>query len=164
MEWLWSVDDMDEALGRVERADAHARTVCHRAGVVLLRDSRKRVFLTHRAASKLIFPNTYDTSASFHVAYGESYKDAARREALEELGLSNALECIGKFCHLDPPEHQFVMVFTMDHRGEQIVLDPQEATAGRFYTRSEAERIALTAQCTPWLPRALRLLSEGGAW
>ncbi len=109
-------------------------------------------------------PSTYDTSASFHVAYGESYEGAARREALEELGLANHLRPVGKFCHRDPPEHQFVTVFTMDHYGEHIVLDPSEATCGRFYTRVEAERISLTESCTPWLQRALRMLTTTGTW
>jgi hypothetical protein len=89
MEWLWHVSEHDEVLGRVERSEAHRSAVRHRAGVVLLRSRDGRVFLTQRAASKQIFPNTYDTSASFHVSHGESYEAAAQREALEELGLLN---------------------------------------------------------------------------
>jgi isopentenyldiphosphate isomerase len=164
MEWLWSVDETDEPLGRIERDEAHARAVRHRASVVMLRDANGRVFLTRRAASKRIFPNTYDTSASFHVAHGETYEEAAGREALEELGFTNSLQALGKFCHDDPPEHQFVMVFTMAYRGEAIVLDPTEASEGRFYSRTEAERIATKEPCTPWLRDALRLMSSAHAW
>jgi isopentenyldiphosphate isomerase len=164
MEWLWSVDETDEPLGRIERDEAHARAVRHRAGVVMLRDANGRVFLTRRAASKRIFPNTYDTSASFHVTHGESYEDAAGREAFEELGLTNPLRALGKFSHDDPPEHQFVMVFTMAYGGEAIVLDPTEAGEGRFYSRAEAERIVTEEQCTPWLRDAVGLMSRGNAW
>jgi isopentenyldiphosphate isomerase len=164
MEWLWNVDKSDEPLGRIERDEAHAQAVRHRAGVVMLRDADGRVFLTRRAATKRIFPNTYDTSASFHVAHGESYEEAAGREALEELGLTNPLQALGKFFHDDPPEHQFVMVFMMEHRGEAIVLDPSEAGGGRFYSRAEAERIVTAEPCTPWLRDAFRLMHVANAW
>jgi len=163
MEWLWHVNERDEVLGKIARDEAHRRELRHRSGVVLLRDERSRVFLTQRAASKRIFPNTYDTSASFHVSYGESYEEAAGREALEELGLTGPLRKLGKFCHDDPPEHQYVMVFAMDYRGEPIVLDPSEATSGCFYTQAEAERIAHTEPCTPWLADALRALAAADA-
>jgi isopentenyldiphosphate isomerase len=164
MEWLWNVDEKDEPLGRIERDEAHAQAVRHCAGVVMLRDAEGRVFLTRRAASKRIFPNTYDTSASFHVAHGESYEDAAYREALEELGLRNPLQVLGKLSHDDPPEHQFIMVFTMEHRGEAIVLDPSEAADGRFDSRAEVERIATEELCTPWLRDAVRLMRVTNAW
>jgi isopentenyldiphosphate isomerase len=158
VEWLWHVNELDEALGRIERDEAHRLALRHRAGVVLLHDAQGRVFLTRRAASKQIFPSTYDTSASFHVTHGESYEESARREALEELGLENPLRTLGKFSHDDPPEHQFVTVFAMEHRDAPIVLDPTEATSGRFYTLAEAERIAGSEPCTPWLRPALRQL------
>jgi isopentenyldiphosphate isomerase len=162
MEWLWAVDDHDEPVGRIERTEAHARAVRHRAGVVLLCDAYDRIYLTRRSTSKAIFPGTYDTSASFHVSYGETYDAAARRESLEELGLDKAISVIGKFRHDDPPEHQFVAVFVMEYAGEQIALDSAEAHCGEFYSRAEALRIIREERCTPWLCDALKLVMSSG--
>jgi len=158
MEWLWHVDEDDEPIGRVERDDAHARAIRHRSGIVFLLDAQGRVYLVARAASKRIFPSRFDASASFHVAYGESYSTAARREAFEELGLDKPLIQIGKFQHDDPPEHQFVGVFVMEHADEPIVLDPSEGTGGAFYALTEATRIVRDEPCTPWLRDGLVVL------
>jgi isopentenyldiphosphate isomerase len=158
MEWLWHVDDDDKALGRVARDEAHARGVLHRSGIVFLIDGNERVYLVMRAATKRIFPSRYDSSASFHVEHGESYATAARREAREELGIDKAVTRVGKFRHDDPPEHQFVEVFTMAYAGEPIVLDPGEGASGAFVDRAEAARIVREAPCTPWLRDGLALL------
>ena len=151
----------DHPLGRVERAEAHAHALRHRSGIVFLCNAQRHVYLVERAASKQIFPGCYDSSASFHVAHGESYEQAAQREAFEELGLSLPLHMLGKLKHDDPPEHQFVAVFAMEHAGEPITLDPSEASRGAFYTPSEAARIIHSEPCTPWLRDGFPLLN---AW
>jgi hypothetical protein len=114
MNWMRRWDASTATTLTLERSSARGRS--DRS------DEHGRVLLTQRASSKRIFPKAYDTSASFHVAYGESY------------------------------------------RGESIVLDPTEAMAGRFHTRSQAEYVALHAPCTPWLVGAFRLLAEADAW
>jgi len=160
MEWLWHVDANDEPIGRVERGEAHAKLVTHRSGIVFLVDPEARVYVTKRAAGKSIFPGCYDASASFHVAFGESYEQSAGREALEELGLGKPLKQIGKFSHRDPPESQFVAVFVMDHDGEPIALDPNEASSGEFYSLGQAERIVFAQPCTPWLRDGFPILAD----
>ena len=158
MEWLWHVDDDDRPLGRVERDRAHREAVRHRSGIVFLLDAAGGVFLTQRARTKSIFPARWDSSASFHVAFGESYEDAALREASEELGFARSLTQIGRFRHDDPPEHQFVGVFVMVHAGDAIRLDATEASGGAFHTLGEARRIVREEVCTPWLRDGLDIL------
>lgn len=160
MEWLWHVDEDDAPIGRVERDDAHASAVRHRSGIVFLLDALQRVYLVRRSASKAIFPSRYDSSSSFHVAYGESYSTAARREAFEELGLDEPLDQIGKFRHDDPPEHQFVGVFVMRYENEPLILDPTEATSGAFCSLTEAARVADEELCTPWLRIGVQMLIQ----
>lgn len=160
MEWLWQVNDCDEPVGKVRRDVAHAQAIRHRSGVVFLVDAADRIYLTRRAATKAIFPDTYDTSASFHVAYGESYLEAAGRESLEELGIDKPVVWLGKFSHDDPPEHQFVAVFSMVYAGEPIVLDDLEADGGSFHSSAELGRIVQAERCTPWLRDSAGLLLE----
>lgn len=151
MEWFWHVSEGDEPIGRVERNKAHESMAMHRSGIIFLIDRQNRVYLTKRAASKKIFPKCYDVSVAFHVAYGESYEGAAKREANEELGLSKPLTKIGKFSHYDVPESQFVAVFVMDYAGEKIRLDPAETTSGKFYPLEDVGRIVREERVTPWL-------------
>src|SRR5256886_12319863 len=47
-----------------------------------------RILLQHRSPNKTIFPGCWDSSSSFHVTFGESYEQAARRELKEEAGVS----------------------------------------------------------------------------
>lgn len=157
-EWLWRVNESDEPLGSVARDVAHVEAIRHRAGVVFLRDARGWIYLTKRAATKAIFPATYDASASFHVTYGETYGTAADREALEELGFSRGMTELGKFSHDDPPEHQFVAVFLMEHAGEIICLDASEASSGAFMAPAEVLRVVREETCTPWLREGIRYL------
>lgn len=60
----------------------------HRAVFVLVKDAEGRVFVHRRTGTKLIFPSLYDMFVGGVVGAGESYDDAALREAEEELGVS----------------------------------------------------------------------------
>ncbi|MFI6286253.1 NUDIX hydrolase [Streptomyces sp. NPDC051018] len=81
------VDASDRVVGRARRGDVYARGLCHRAVFVLVRDADGRIFVHRRTAGKLIFPSLYDMFVGGVVGAGESYDDAALREAGEELGV-----------------------------------------------------------------------------
>ncbi|WP_129772564.1 NUDIX domain-containing protein [Streptomyces sp. L-9-10] len=82
------VDEDDNVVGRAPRGEVYARGLRHRAVFVLARDARDRVFVHRRTAVKLVFPSLYDMFVGGVVGAGESYDDAALREAEEELGVS----------------------------------------------------------------------------
>ncbi len=82
------VDDNDEVIGRAPRGEAYARGLRHRCAFVLARDAEGRIFVHRRTATKLVFPSRYDMFVGGVVGTGESYDDAALREAEEELGVS----------------------------------------------------------------------------
>jgi isopentenyldiphosphate isomerase len=54
---------------------------------VLVINSEGRLLLQKRAANKDTQPGKWDTSVGGHVGFGQSYEEAARREAEEELGI-----------------------------------------------------------------------------
>ncbi len=150
MEYLWQVDEDDKPVGKVERNKAHAYHILHRAGIVFLLKGDE-VYLTARSPTKRIFPSCYEASANFHVAYGESYEEAAKRKAKEELGLELELKMVGKFRHSDGPEEQWVGVFVGKHPGGEITLDDREAVSGRFYSVDEVREIIAMRKVAPWL-------------
>jgi isopentenyldiphosphate isomerase len=81
------VDEGDRVIGTSRRADASARGLRHRCAFILARDADDRIFVHRRTARKLVFPSLYDMFVGGVVGAGESYDEAALREAEEELGV-----------------------------------------------------------------------------
>jgi isopentenyl-diphosphate delta-isomerase len=87
-------DEHDRVIGQAPRGEVHARGLLHRAVHIWVFNSRGELLLHQRAATKDEFPLRYTSSASGHLAAGEDYLTAARRELQEELGLSGDLEYV----------------------------------------------------------------------
>jgi 8-oxo-dGTP pyrophosphatase MutT (NUDIX family) len=82
------VDENDRVIGQAPRGEVYAKGLRHRCVFVLARDARDRVFVHRRTAVKLIFPSLHDMFVGGVVGAGETYDQAALREAEEELGVS----------------------------------------------------------------------------
>ena len=102
------VDERDRVVGQARRAEVYARRLRHRCAFVLARDAGGRVFVHRRTARKLVFPSLYDMFVGGVVATGESYDEAALREAQEELGVSGLPAPVPLFRFLyETPEHSW---------------------------------------------------------
>ncbi|MEV5981565.1 NUDIX domain-containing protein [Streptomyces sp. NPDC052114] len=86
-EMITIVDENDEVVGEAPRGEAYARGLRHRCTFILARDAEDRIFVHRRTPVKLVFPSLYDMFVGGVVGAGESYDDAALREAEEELGV-----------------------------------------------------------------------------
>lgn len=105
-ELLDIVDEHDRVVGQARRGEAMARRLRHRAVFVLARDAGGRIFVHRRTAGKLVFPSLYDMFVGGVVGAGESYEDAALREAEEELGVRGLPRPVPLFKFLyETPEH-----------------------------------------------------------
>jgi len=82
------VDEHDRVVDRAPRGEAYARRLRHRCVFIQARDREGRIFVHRRTSTKLVFPSRYDMFVGGVVAAGETYDDAALREAEEELGVS----------------------------------------------------------------------------
>ncbi|MED7821355.1 NUDIX hydrolase [Streptomyces chiangmaiensis] len=87
-ELLDIVDENDRVIGQSPRGEAYARGLRHRCVFIQARDVEGRLFVHRRTPTKLVFPSLYDMFVGGVVGAGESYDDAALREAAEELGVS----------------------------------------------------------------------------
>jgi 8-oxo-dGTP pyrophosphatase MutT (NUDIX family) len=96
------VDENDEVIGRAPRGEATARGLRHRCVFIEARDAEGRLFVHRRTPTKLVFPSRYDMFVGGVVGAGESYDEAALREAEEELGVSG----------LPQPEPLFRFLYT----------------------------------------------------
>ncbi|BDH04622.1 putative Nudix hydrolase [Streptomyces seoulensis] len=86
------VDEHDRVVTQAARGEAYARGLRHRCVFIQVRDAAGRLFVHRRTATKLVFPALYDPFVGGVVGAGESYDEAALREAEEELGVSGLPE------------------------------------------------------------------------
>ncbi|WP_371672558.1 NUDIX domain-containing protein [Streptomyces sp. NBC_00289] len=82
------VDENDRVIGRSPRGEAYAKGLRHRCVFIQARDAHGRLFVHRRTPTKLVFPSLHDMFVGGVVGAGESYDDAALREAEEELGVT----------------------------------------------------------------------------
>ncbi|MFD4321282.1 NUDIX hydrolase [Streptomyces sp. NPDC058548] len=81
------VDEHDRVIGQAPRGEVYARGLIHRCVFIRVRDAEGRIFVHRRTPTKLVFPSMYDMFVGGVVGAGESYDEAALREAEEELGV-----------------------------------------------------------------------------
>src|SRR4051812_36635603 len=81
------VDENDNVVAQSPRGAAYAEGLRHRCVFVRATDAEGRLFVHRRTPTKLVFPSLYDMFVGGVVGAGESYDDAALREAEEELGV-----------------------------------------------------------------------------
>lgn len=93
MELLDLVNMDDNVIGVTDKTQAHATGQIHRVAAVYVFDSTGQLYVqVHKKGGGL-----YDNSVGGHVSQGETYGYAARREASEELGITQKLYHIATF-------------------------------------------------------------------
>ncbi|MCM2390315.1 NUDIX hydrolase [Streptomyces albipurpureus] len=100
------VDEQDLVIGQARRDEVYARGLRHRCVFILATDAQGRIFVHRRTATKLVFPSLYDMFVGGVVGAGESYDEAALREAGEELGVPD----------LPQPEPLFRFLYANDRQ------------------------------------------------
>jgi isopentenyl-diphosphate delta-isomerase len=116
--------------------------------MIFLIRSDGRVLIQRRNAERETFPDCYDSSCSFHVKFGEGYEEAAKRELIEEVGISAPLTYLGKISHYDPPENEVVAVFAC-YSDETIRSNKNEFSMWSFLTKAEVDKVVRLS--APWL-------------
>ncbi|GGQ31218.1 MULTISPECIES: NUDIX hydrolase [unclassified Streptomyces] len=124
------VDEHDRVIGQAPRGEAYARGLRHRCAFVLARDADGRIFVHRRTAAKLVFPSLYDMFVGGVVGAGETYDEAALREAEEELGVSG----------LPAPRHLFTFLY--DDGGNRTWWSAVYEVRCDLPVRPQAEEVA----------------------
>jgi isopentenyldiphosphate isomerase len=93
MELFDLVDKQDTIIGVTDKATAHAIGQLHRVAAVFVFDKQGRLYVqVHKKSGGL-----YDHSVGGHISQGETYEEGAKREAEEELGITQPLEKLSVF-------------------------------------------------------------------
>ncbi len=82
-DFVVAVDENDNDLEVITRAQAHMKGILHRISVVYLVDDKGNILIQERIDGKR------DHSSAGHVDIGEDYIESARRELFEELGVTS---------------------------------------------------------------------------
>lgn len=92
MEYLILVDEADNAIGEMEKMEAHEKGLLHRAFSVVIFNSQNQMLLQQRAAVKYHSPLLWTNACCGHPRPGEETVVAATRRLIEENGFSCALK------------------------------------------------------------------------
>ncbi|MFC9847119.1 NUDIX hydrolase [Streptomyces sp. NPDC060223] len=136
------VDENDQVIGQSPRGEAYALGLRHRCVFIQARDAGGRIFVHRRTPTKLVFPSLYDMFVGGVVGAGETYDDAALREAEEELGVSGLPRPVPLFKFLyDNGAGQTWWSSVYEVRCE-LPVDPQaeEVAWHEFLPEDEVER------------------------
>ncbi|HEX8998056.1 MAG TPA: NUDIX domain-containing protein [Ktedonobacterales bacterium] len=159
------VDENDDVIGTVRRGDAHQNpSLLHRSVQVVVLDSAGRLLLQLRSQRKDLFPGYYCASASGHVISGEDYETTARRELVEELGVSIAPVFLGKALVRSAFETEITALYVARSDGP-FQFDPVETDGGAFFSWDELmsarERLPMTPALLAALDELGRLIDAG---
>ncbi|MBL7743181.1 MAG: isopentenyl-diphosphate Delta-isomerase [Chitinophagaceae bacterium] len=124
------VNENDEAVGTMDKMEAHKKGVLHRAFSVFVFNSKGEMLLQRRALNKYHSGGLWTNSCCSHPQPGEEVHVAAVRRLQEEMGFVTALEKIFDFVYKAEfdnglTEHEFDHVFAGEYDGT-IDFNPAE--------------------------------------
>jgi isopentenyldiphosphate isomerase len=142
-------DENDNFVGQAMKSEAWAKGLWHRGARVLIYNKKGEIFTQLRSVTKELHPGKWDVGVAGHVGAGESYIDAALREAAEEVGL-NLLKDDLEFVMADKLEKNLdrkiekIITITyfarFDGHESEIMIQEEEVQSFRFMEPDELER------------------------
>jgi isopentenyldiphosphate isomerase len=160
-EWFDIINKEGSIIGKAPRTICHQNPgLMHQAVHVLVFDQCGRLFLQKRSNRKDLQPNRWDTSVGGHLNPGEKPADGARREAREELGITNAMLIPAyQYVWRSEVETERITAFGLFDKGP-FNLDPDEISEGRFWSFAEIARELNSGVFTPQFTHEFPRMAE----
>jgi isopentenyldiphosphate isomerase len=138
-EWVDLIDEQNCVIGWARRGHVRALNLLHRGVGILCADSRARIYVHRRTATKDVFPGLYDMLVGGVVTRGEDYDAAARREIAEELGIIGPEpRWLCDYLYQGPLNRSWIRVYAVTWDGE-IRHQLEEIDWGEYLSREELE-------------------------
>lgn len=130
------VNEQDEAIGTMEKMEAHQKGELHRAFSIFIYNSHGEMLLQQRAMSKYHNGGLWTNACCSHPQPDEAIEIAASRRLKEELGFTTPLKKIFSFTYKANfanglTEYEYDHVFVGTYDGE-INPDPLEVMNVKF--------------------------------
>lgn len=150
------VNEADEAVGSMEKLEAHQKALLHRAFSVFIFNSKGEMLLQQRASGKYHSAGLWTNACCSHPAPGELTINAAKKRLKEELGFTTELQQAFTFTYRTTfdnglTEFEYDHVYTGVYDGP-VFPDKNEVMSFRFMAIDELERslLANTNSFTSW--------------
>lgn len=134
------VDEQGNITGTATRGECHnGSKLLHPVVHLHVFNGRGELYLQKRPEWKDIQPGKWDTSVGGHIDLGESVEIALRREAYEELGITEfTFERLTSYVFESECEKELVFVHKTVYNDR--IHPGEELTEGRFWTMEEIKR------------------------
>jgi isopentenyldiphosphate isomerase/intracellular septation protein A len=133
-EWFDIVDEDGKVKGKAPRSVCHSGPgMLHPVVHIHIIDAKDRVFLQKRSMNKQIQPGKWDTAVGGHVSSGETIEAALKREAAEELGLTDfKVQFLAKYVWESDVESELVFMFISRYQ-KTITINKEEIDEGKYW-------------------------------
>ena len=116
------VNEIDEALGSMEKMEAHQKGLLHRAFSIFIFNKKGELLLQQRASGKYHSAELWTNTCCSHPAPGEDILSAAHRRLREEMGFDTELDFAFNFIYKTDfdnglIEHELDHVFIGNYEG-----------------------------------------------
>lgn len=166
MQQVILVNEQDEAIGVMEKMEAHEKALLHRAFSVFLFNKEGLMLLQQRALTKYHSPGLWTNACCSHPGPGEEVKAAALRRLQEELGFTTPVEKAFHFTYKAAfdnglTEHEFDHVYVGFYEGAML-LNEEEVSAVHYKSMDTiaVELETMPHMYTEWFKIAFPLLRE----
>lgn len=139
-EWVPLVDESGNVHGSAPRSQVHnGSKLLHPVVHLHVINRNKAILLQKRPMSKQIQPGKWDTAVGGHISAGETLEQALKKEAFEEIGLTEFSAAMRKVYKWDTDiEAELVYLFTsFDFKNFKVHSDEVEEV--RFWTKNQIE-------------------------
>lgn len=160
------VNEADEAIGQMEKMEAHEKGILHRAFSIFVFNSKGEMLLQQRAHDKYHSAGLWTNTCCSHPEPGETVAEAANRRLQQEMGFTTALTPAFNFIYKTSfdnglTEHELDHVFVGEYEGD---IDPNPAEAAGFaYMPMQELKAAMAANpdsYTEWFKIAFPRLEK----
>jgi len=144
MEHVVLVDEHDNAIGTMEKLEAHQKGILHRAFSILLFNSKGELLLQKRSSLKYHSSGLWTNTCCSHPLPDEPTQQAARRKLKQEMGIDLQTEFAYKFIYkanLDKGlvEHELDHVFIGTFDGTPVI-NKEEVEDWKYVNVDELKR------------------------
>ncbi len=153
------VDEKGNIIGQAPRSHLHnGSKLLHPVVHMHVISQNKAILLQKRPETKLIQPGKWDTAVGGHISFGETLEQALRKEAYEEIGLTDfSAKLLQVYSYKSEEEAELVYLFvTHDHKNYHLHSD--EVEEARFWTKKQIENQLGKDVFTPCLEREFELI------
>ena len=132
------VNEQDEAIGLMNKLEAHEKAVLHRAFSVFILNKDKEIMLQQRASHKYHSPLLWTNTCCSHQRSGETNVQAGTRRLQEEMGFTAELKELFHFIYKAPfdnglTEHELDHVM-IGYGNQEPIINPEEVASWKWMT------------------------------